>query len=170
MKPPAEEKSADIDRRAFLGWAIALMGGAVAATLGGLGLGYFISPALRRQSEDQWVDVGAPDDFPLGVPTLVDFTHRRRDAWVTTEEKSSAWILTIDGKNFVAYDPHCTHLGCPYRWNQTAHDFQCPCHGGVFDINGNVVAGPPPRPLDRYPVQAMNGRLMLQVRPVTAKA
>jgi Rieske Fe-S protein len=41
----------------------------------------------------------------------------------------------------------CTHLGCQVLWDTTDKQFKCPCHGGVYAANGDVVAGPPPRPL-----------------------
>ena len=47
----------------------------------------------------------------------------------------------------------CAHLGCPVRWlvNTEGHgEFLCPCHGGIYDINGNWVGGPPPRGMYRY--------------------
>ena len=47
----------------------------------------------------------------------------------------------------------CAHLGCPVRWltNTEGHgEFLCPCHGGIYDINGGWVGGPPPRGMFRY--------------------
>ena len=46
----------------------------------------------------------------------------------------------------------CTHLGCRVRWVSGQEEFFCPCHDGVFDIDGNVVSGPPPRPLEAFTV------------------
>jgi Rieske Fe-S protein len=45
---------------------------------------------------------------------------------------------------------HCTHLGCPVRWLPDRGEILCPCHGGIYDINGDHLAGPPPRDLYRY--------------------
>ncbi len=45
----------------------------------------------------------------------------------------------------------CAHLGCPVRWFSDKHEFACPCHGGLYDINGGYVGGPPPRGMYRYP-------------------
>jgi hypothetical protein len=39
--------------------------------------------------------------------------------------------------------------------------FICPCHGGVYDLLGRRVGGPPPRPLDRFPTRVVNGRVQL---------
>jgi Rieske Fe-S protein len=46
----------------------------------------------------------------------------------------------------------CAHLGCPVRWitREGEGEFLCPCHGGIYNINGEYVAGPPPRDLYRY--------------------
>ena len=44
----------------------------------------------------------------------------------------------------------CAHLGCPVRWFSDKHEFLCPCHGGLYDINGGYVGGPPPRDMYRY--------------------
>lgn len=45
---------------------------------------------------------------------------------------------------------HCTHLGCPVRWLPDRGEILCPCHGGIYSINGEHLAGPPPRGLYRY--------------------
>ena len=46
----------------------------------------------------------------------------------------------------------CAHLGCPVRWVivEGHGEFLCPCHGGIYDINGGWVGGPPPRGMYRY--------------------
>jgi Rieske Fe-S protein len=46
----------------------------------------------------------------------------------------------------------CAHLGCPVRWlvREGEGEFLCPCHGGIYDINGGWVGGPPPRGMYRY--------------------
>ena len=46
----------------------------------------------------------------------------------------------------------CAHLGCPVRWliTEGEGEFLCPCHGGLYDSNGDYVGGPPPRGMYRY--------------------
>jgi isorenieratene synthase len=51
----------------------------------------------------------------------------------------------------------CTHKGCPVR--VASDGFHCPCHGGRFDLDGAVVGGPPPRPLDALQVVEVDGRV-----------
>lgn len=62
-------------------------------------------------------------------------------------------ILVDTGQALKAISTTCTHLGCKVYWEPEKSRFFCPCHEGVFDLNGNVVSGPPPRPLDTYPVE-----------------
>jgi len=153
----------DMTRRNFLKRAIFALGGLITAAFGGLGISYFLSPLWVKQKED-WADLGEVSKIPVGVPTKMEFVQRKRDGWVIVEGRSSAWVVTPDGKDFTIYDPHCTHLGCPYRWDQTKKLFLCPCHNGVFSIDGGIVSGPVPRPLDRYAHKVVGGKLF--IRPV----
>jgi menaquinol-cytochrome c reductase iron-sulfur subunit len=66
-----------------------------------------------------------------------------------------------DNSDVTAFSPQCTHLGCGYRWDDAERKFKCPCHRSVFDLNGAVLSGPAPRPLDRLPVKIENGRLFV---------
>ena len=58
-----------------------------------------------------------------------------------------------DGDGYRALSATCTHLGCRVRWDEASTQYRCPCHGGVFDRAGNVVAGPPPSGLTRLNVR-----------------
>lgn len=156
--------SGKMGRRSFLAWGAAGLGGVIALVLGSAGLSYFISPAFKKDDED-WVDLAGTKDVKPGSPVKIDFVVRTRDAWAMTEKRSSAWVATSDGRAFTVFDPRCTHLGCPYRWDQSKEQFLCPCHAGVFSADGAVVSGPPPRPLDRYDVKVVNGRLLIRPNP-----
>ena len=62
-------------------------------------------------------------------------------------------VRTRDGK-FFAYDQKCTHLTCPVYFAREHHRLECPCHEGAFDVmTGNVLYGPPPRPLDKIALE-----------------
>jgi menaquinol-cytochrome c reductase iron-sulfur subunit len=165
--PPPDGES--LSRRNFLKWAVAMMGSAIAAVLGVLGGGYILTPLFKRE-EERWIELGRTHDFLPGTPTKVEYIERKRDAWITTEKRASAWVLTRDGKDFAVFDPRCTHLGCPFRWDASKSQFLCPCHNGVFGIDGAVVAGPPPRPLDRYSVKISRGKLLVRTREVPPTA
>ena len=68
---------------------------------------------------------------------------------------SNAVIITrvsSDNLGFIALSQACTHQGCTIAYNAGMMAFQCPCHGGTYDANGNVTGGPPPNPLKKYSV------------------
>ena len=61
-------------------------------------------------------------------------------------------IVVNEGGSYIAVAQTCTHQGCAIAYHKNQNDFVCPCHGGTYDINGNVIAGPPPAPLKSYMV------------------
>lgn len=61
-------------------------------------------------------------------------------------------IIMRNAESIKAFSLVCTHLGCIVDWNQGDQQFYCPCHDGYFDQFGEVIAGPPPVPLEQYPV------------------
>jgi cytochrome b6-f complex iron-sulfur subunit len=66
--------------------------------------------------------------------------------------KPAVVLQPAPGK-FVALSAVCTHLGCIVAWQEQAGEFQCPCHGGRFSAEGQVLGGPPPKPLESFAVQ-----------------
>ena len=66
---------------------------------------------------------------------------------------------------WVAISSRCAHLGCPVRWVPAAERFICPCHGGVYDLQGVRVGGPPPRPLDRFYTRLNEKTGLVEVGP-----
>ena len=66
------------------------------------------------------------------------------------------------GGDLVAFDPRSTHAQCAYDWS-TDDRFACLCHEGFFALDGSVVSGPPPRPLDRFSVRQTDGAIELEV-------
>lgn len=61
----------------------------------------------------------------------------------------------------IALSAVCTHLGCIVAFNAGANTFQCPCHGGKYDRDGNVIAGPPPQPLERLNIKVEDDKIIL---------
>lgn len=59
------------------------------------------------------------------------------------------WLVNVD-QGIGALYKICTHLGCIYPWSDAAGIFACPCHGSQFELNGDWIAGPAPRNLDRF--------------------
>jgi thiosulfate dehydrogenase (quinone) large subunit len=73
---------------------------------------------------------------------------------ITAPGNVDAYLVRLADRRFVAFDRTCTHGGCQVGVSADRKSFVCPCHGGQYDARtGAVVAGPPPRPLDRVPVR-----------------
>ena len=68
-----------------------------------------------------------------------------------------------ESNDLVVYNSRCTHLGCTVHWDDTKQIFLCACHGGAFDLNGNVKTGPPPRPLDKHNIKVEEGNLYVEL-------
>ena len=62
-----------------------------------------------------------------------------------------AGVIRVNGQVY-ALSLICTHLGCVVSWHQDEKQLKCPCHGGVYDVMGAVLDGPPPRPLPSFEV------------------
>ena len=147
-----EPTKQELTRRNFLSVAIAGIGGVITAILGIPAVAYLVGPALKQQTED-WIQLGSVKKVETGAPTLFKVTLEHQTGWVTSQEEVSAYVLTEDGQNYVALSNICPHLGCRVRWIPDQDKFICPCHNGVFNKDGTVVSGPPPRPMDRFPTK-----------------
>lgn len=100
----------------------------------------YLWPAGAGGPATSYVDAGSVKDFAVGTERLV--------------QKAGKPILVLHPKpdEYRALSAVCTHLGCVVRWDDRSKLIRCPCHAGVFDADGAVVSGPPPRPLPTYRV------------------
>ena len=136
----------ELSRRDFMDRSIKAIGAFIGLTMGVSAAGYLISPALQRPQE-QWLHLARTSQVESGVPTLFAVTLSQTTGWVKSEINLAYFVYTEDAVNFVVMSNICTHLGCQTHWNADAGYIACPCHGGQFDVHGNVIGGPPPRPL-----------------------
>ncbi|MGA3258783.1 MAG: Rieske (2Fe-2S) protein [Bryobacteraceae bacterium] len=147
-------------RRGFFQAGILGLGAAIAAALGLPALAYLLTPPKSGQ-QDAWIEIGELNKFAAGAPLEVAFRRNRTDAWKVVSEKDTAWVVKRADGGVTAFGPQCTHLGCAYHWDDGRQQFLCPCHSSLFRIDGSVISGPAPRPLDRYETKVENGKLML---------
>ena len=150
-------------RRSLFRWVTAAAASLIGAGLAIPLIGYVISPALKRRVSS-WVDVGSVDDLKVGAPTQLDYVATVRDGWMETRVQKAVWAIKKPDGAVTVYSPICTHLGCGYRWDDTDHRFESPCHGSRFDADGLVIGGPAPRPLDLLPAKVESGRLLVQYK------
>jgi len=133
------------DRRGFLrllsiGWA------AVFAA--------FSSGVLRFLSPDREAQREAP--LELADPALELWEQKQ----LIYAGRPVSLLRSPDG--YVAYSAVCTHMGCVLKWRPGRRQFFCPCHGGRFGATGEVLGGPPRRPLEKLLVVADAGRLRIE--------
>jgi len=152
----------DLGRRDFLGLATWAIGGLIGVGMGIPAVAYIIGPALKRREEASWIRLGSTSKVELGAPTLFKAKIVRQTGWITDEEELAVFVLTDDGRDFIAMSNVCTHLGCRVRWITEQEQFFCPCHNAVFDKDGQVVSGPPPAPLSRYDVKIEEDQLFVR--------
>lgn len=157
----AESVAGDVDRRTFLTGIIGVVAGAVTIGVGLPAVGFLISPGLRKQNEDLWITLGPVANLTPGVPTGFPYSRRSIDGWVESTESGVAYAITHDGQNVAVFSNVCTHLSCRVTWQDERGGFFCPCHDGLFGINGEVLLGPPPRPLDQFETKVENGQIMI---------
>jgi menaquinol-cytochrome c reductase iron-sulfur subunit len=150
-----------INRRGFLGIATWSIGGLISLMMGIPAIAYILGPALSKEKSQNWLRLGSIRKIELGTPTSFKVSLTRETGWLVEEDKIGVYVLTDNGRDFIAMSNICTHLGCRVRWIADQQNFLSPCHNGVFDREGKVISGPPPRPLDRYEVKIENDQLLI---------
>jgi len=148
------------DRRSFFLTVIYGLWAAMAAALSIPAAVYLLLPPKLRREQD-WAEAGDIAKMAPNSPVEMVFRRNRVDGWRLLSEKSTAWAVKLDSGQVVAFAPQCTHLGCAYHWDDPKKQFLCPCHTSVFSIDGKVVSGPAPRPLDRFESKVQNNKLLL---------
>jgi Rieske Fe-S protein len=159
MEANLEKK--DVNRKDFLSMAILAIGGVISFAIGIPAVAYILGPALRKANEQNWIPLGAASKVEVGVPTLFKAKIEQKAGWITNEQELTFYVLTDNGRDFVAMSNVCTHLGCRVRWVENQEQFFCPCHNAAFDKQGDVASGPPPRPLDKFEVKVENDQLFV---------
>jgi cytochrome b6-f complex iron-sulfur subunit len=138
----------DIKRREFLrivNWALASMGSV--ALLGPI-IAFFYPPKLEEMPTEP-VLVCKADDLPVGSGKAIAFG------------RYPALVINTD-QGLRGYSAVCTHFACICKWDPTLGQIVCPCHDGFFDpIDGHVISGPPPSPLEALAVEVKGDEIYL---------
>jgi menaquinol-cytochrome c reductase iron-sulfur subunit len=153
---PGAFEGETITRRRFMTGTANAAGIIAAASFTLPALGFAVGP-IFKSTPHRWETVGTVDNFPDNnyIPVVVTLTPGIGEAGKATiyVRKRNPALDTdrydLDTK-YIAITSRCAHLGCPVRWVDAAERFICPCHGGVYDLLGRPVGGPPVRPLDRF--------------------
>ena len=133
-------------RRRFLSFLLTIFGLTA--------LGSFIYPLARflapagGKAEAKQITL-KKSDIPVGTTREIPFNN------------VPIIVINRPGKGFVALSRVCTHLGCLVEYDKIQNRLICPCHGALFDLEGNVLSGPPPKPLPRFPLKVESESILI---------
>lgn len=130
------EREEPIHRRSFLnyclGASLLTFGGFAAYTAGR----YLLPPGAFATDAQGGEAVRIPlSELPVGSAKMFRY------------KGEPSVVVRVSEKSVHALSAVCTHLGCIVKWDGIKGQLICPCHVAMFDVNGNVVGGPAPRPL-----------------------
>jgi Rieske Fe-S protein len=146
-KSPAAPTSPLVTRRNFIQVALAALG----VTWLGLLVQSWLFPSQTSTAAAKPVQFPL-SDLPVGGTKTVAYG-------------GTPVIVLRTAESIRAYSMICTHLGCTVQWQEAPKEFYCPCHDGRFDQFGEVLAGPPPVPLEQIPV-SVQGETVTVGEPV----
>jgi nitrite reductase/ring-hydroxylating ferredoxin subunit len=92
------------------------------------------------------IGLEAPDAYEEGSATYV--------------REGRLYVTRVKGELF-AVTQKCPHLGCRVPFCESSGQFECPCHGSYYNLAGEWISGPAPRGMDRYPLQIVEGRVVV---------
>ena len=142
----------EMSRRDFIKVTTGLVGGVIGAVIGLPAIYYLIDPALRAGGKEAWIPIGKLENMEIGKPYPFSFTRVQVNGWERTATSQGGFAMrkSEDPNDILILNSRCTHLACTVNWNEAAGAYLCPCHDAKFSSEGEVLDGPPPRPLERY--------------------
>lgn len=146
-----------MNRRDFLKRAIKVFFSILAAVA--LSALVYIYPSKIKKRELHYVYLMDEDDLPKKGVRKVEFEYKSEDKTV-----ANRIFLAANNGSLTAFSPVCTHLGCLVNWDNNKKEFLCSCHGGKYNIDGDVIAGPPPKPLTRLPLEIKDGKVYVGIK------
>ena len=152
------ENTSKIDRRSFLKKLCNIFSFMGMGFMAGIYL-IFAFPSRMRKKEDLYVYACDAVDLPVQGVRQYPVDYPLRGKTVTKK-----FFIVKTGEDLIAFSSGCTHLGCLINWHRTEKKVLCPCHGGAYDIHGNVVGGPPPAPLNRLPLKIEGEKVYIGLR------
>ena len=148
----------DSSRRSFLNKIWIVLGGLALVEVVGLVFAFFQPRKTGEKAGESGgiIEAGAVDKFTLNS--------------VTAFVRGKFYLARLDDGGFLALSRKCTHLGCTVPWSSKEMKFVCPCHASAYDIRGEVVSAPAPRPLDLHPVYIENNIVMVDINKVIKRS
>lgn len=156
-----------LGRREFVAGAVGFLGGVISFVIGLPAIGYFISPALKKEQTAGWVPIGPVEELPLDEPVLFTFTITKQVGWERTANSYGVYVTRLPGGDYYVFSNECTHLSCRVSWHEEEDQYICPCHDGRFAEDGSIISGPQPRPLYEYAYRIEDGIMSVNLAEVS---
>ena len=148
------------ERRGFIKFLCFVIGGIVSAVPFGAGIWAYINPLTREKGVDGdgFLKITSLDAIPDdGTPAKFSVIADKEDAWNKFKNISvGAIYLRKEAGKVKALHTVCPHLGCFIDYRATKSDFFCPCHNSNFKLDGSIVSGVSPRPMDPLEIEIRN--------------
>lgn len=158
-----DDRGSGLGRRGFLAWVLGIGTFSVAGALSVPLFRFAIDPLLRTSTETQWSDLGSADDFAdINMPQKRTISITQIDGWRKVISDKVVYVIKAEDRSLAVFTATCPHLGCSVKWNDSNHQFKCPCHNGTFTATGQLVSGPPPRNLDTLESKVEEGHLKVR--------
>ena len=116
-----------------------------------VGVSFLKVPSSERRPGERIVRCGPISSLPVGRARFV------------RHGSEPLFVVRVSESEIVALSAICSHLRCVLKWSDETVGFLCPCHAGAFDQQGNVLSGPPNRPLRRYEAQVRGDEIVVHI-------
>ncbi|MBI3207406.1 MAG: ubiquinol-cytochrome c reductase iron-sulfur subunit [Candidatus Solibacter usitatus] len=148
---PNREQPAPVARRSAVSW---ILSGGVAASL--VSFFYpivrFLNPPNIAEAAVDEVLAGKVGDLKANSGKIVKFGNK------------PALLVHVNDSEWKAFSAVCSHLNCTVQYQDSTSQIWCACHNGIYDLNGRVVSGPPPKPLEEYAVRIRADEVIISRR------
>lgn len=152
-----------VGRRRFLETSFWTVTGVTVLSVAATGARFLAGNAFEAK-EKPWVEVGKLNELDPKQVNRVNYSVRVTDAWRQVQQTGALYAFSTDnGATYTVLDATCTHLGCVVQWSEADKRYACPCHSGYFTQEGEVIEGPPPKPLRRLPTKIEADALWAQI-------
>ena len=136
-------------RRGFINWWLGTSAAAFALSVLYPIARYLVPPQAGESATASITLSMKPEDVKPNTGLIFKFGNR------------PAILVRTPTGELKAFSAMCTHLNCTVQYRADLSHIWCACHNGHFDLNGQNIAGPPPRPLDAFVVNARGNQIVV---------
>ena len=147
----SETEPSNQTRSSMLSW---LLGSGVGASLASFFYPVirFLNPPHITEAAVNEVAAGKAQDLKPNSGKIIKFGNK------------PALLVRVSDTEWKAFSAVCTHLNCTVQYQDSTRQIWCACHNGTYDMNGRVVSGPPPNPLEQFAVQLRGDDVVISRR------